>query len=57
MKEIQHERDRRRFKQNMEFAKQAETDMERQREALGFPKGHEFERFKLLYFKPHQGRD
>lgn len=55
MEHIQHQKDRRRFKQNFQLASQAERDMEAQREKLGLPtyfKGSQ--KFKILPFRPNQ---
>lgn len=58
MSELEHQRDRRKFKQNFRLAFQTERLMEQQRRNLGLPsqfKGSE--RFKIIPFRPHQPRD
>lgn len=58
MIEIQHERDRKRFRQNFQIARQTEEIMRRQRKDLGLPeqpKGSK--RWNVSVFRPHQPRD
>lgn len=58
MSEIEHQRDRRRFRQNFKLAERAERIMEAQRKELGLPehpKGSK--RWNVSVFKPHQSRD
>lgn len=58
MGELEHQRDRRRFKQNFQLAERAERMLEIQRKELGLPVHPTgSKRWNISVFRPNQARD